>query len=228
MLMAMLMGGGNAGPPTHKRGQTYNYSTQADRDEREVYARGQRAKGGDSAAHGGTAGWNRDAYNSLNGGNQGWQMSSFMNDMRNFNVSPGYSSGWTPQGAITGLQFNMAVSRAKMATQKHNLRTYPLGVHSEAFYNKFARWGESGPQGNRGWEGTLKAASGAKSTFGSTSMFKDEVFQTRETRSKSDLHPWNILPRHGTSSKLNPNLAHMYKVRNVQLGAVRRTVKRRF
>jgi hypothetical protein len=111
-------------------------------------------------------------------------------------------------------------------TQQYTRKTYPLGRPSQEFYDKYSKWGEQGPQGNTGWVGTLTKAPPSQSTSAQTQTFKQEVFQTRETRNASGIQPFKVLHQHTQSSRLNPNLAYMYKAKNTQLGAVRRTVTR--
>jgi hypothetical protein len=128
--------------------------------------------------------------------------------------------GWNRDAILAG-----AKGQSWSETQ-YTRKTYPLGRPSQEFYDKYSKWGEQGPQGNTGWVGTLTKAPPSQSTSAQTQMFKQEVFQTRETRNASGKQPFQVLHKHSQASRLNPNLAYMYKPKNTQLGAVRRTVTR--
>jgi hypothetical protein len=101
-----------------------------------------------------------------------------------------------------------------------------LGGMSQEFYDKYSKWGEQGPRGNEGWKNTLTKAPPSQSTTAPTQKFNQEVFQTRETRNASGTQQFQMLKQHPNTPRLNPNLAYMYKAKNAQLGAVRRTVTR--
>jgi hypothetical protein len=110
---------------------------------------------------------------------------------------------------------------------QYTRKTYPLGKPSQALWDKYSKFGGELPQGNTGWQATLTKAPPSQSTSAQTQMFKQEVFQTRETRvAGAGIQPYKVLHQHTQSSRLNPNLAYMYKAKNTQLGAVRRTVVR--
>jgi len=130
-------------------------------------------------------------------------------------------SGWNREAALAG----RAVGTGSPA---YTRRTYPLGRPSQALWDKYGRWGEQGPQGNIGWKATLTQAPASQSTSAPSQMFKQEVFQTRETRVASGIQPYQVLHKHSNTPRLNPNLAYMFKPKNTQLGAVRRVVTRLF
>jgi hypothetical protein len=129
-------------------------------------------------------------------------------------------TGWNRDAILAG------GSGMSQGTPQYTRKTYPLGRPSQEFYDKYSKWGTQGPQGNTGWVGTLTKAPPSQSTSAQTQMFKQEVFQTRETRNASGKQPFQVLHQHSQASRLNPNLAYMYKPKNTQLGAVRRTVTR--
>jgi hypothetical protein len=131
-----------------------------------------------------------------------------------------YHTGWNRSAILAG------GTGTSQGTPQYTRKTYPLGKPSQEFYDKYSKWGEQGPQGNTGWVGTLTKAPPSQSTSAQTQTFKQEVFQTRETRNASGIQPFKVLHQHTQSSRLNPNLAYMYKAKNTQLGAVRRTVTR--
>ncbi len=205
---------GGGGAPQFKHGETKNYATVEDRAAIAAYNVNQRAKGG--------LGYGDSGWNSAAAGDPGFSIHVAKSEIERGNFRPGLGqTGWTPQNALQGIRFRM-----HRGTEQHTKENYPLGKMSTAFYDKFSGWG--GREGNRGWGGTLTRSSGSRSTFSPSQMHKDEVFQTRETRRKSDLKPWVKLPKHATSARLNPNLAYMYQRKNLQLGAVRRAVQRIF
>ena len=137
-----------------------------------------------------------------------------------------------PGGTTSDSGWNSDAKRQGRAAQNwsgkplHTRATYGLGGPSQAMWEKYSKWGAEGPVGNMGWKATLTKAPPSQSTSAPTQKFNEEVFQTRETRNKSFIQPFQFLNQHPQESRLNPNLAHMYKEKNTQLGAVRRTVTR--
>ena len=138
--------------------------------------------------------------------------------------SAAYRTGLAYQDSLGGIGSSMMIPTTSPYTRK----TYPLGKPSDAFWKKFAKWGDQGPQGNTGWASILTKAPPSQSTSAPTQKFDQEVFQTRETRNASGIQPFQVLGQHTQTSRLNPNLAYMYKEKNTQLGAVRKTVTRFF
>lgn len=124
-------------------------------------------------------------------------------------------SGWNSDAARLG-------SRSAAAEQ-YTTETYPLGAPSVPFLQKFGKWGAQGPRSASGWKYNLTQAPKPQSTFAPSQMFKQEVYQTRETRKSTQR--FRVLHRHPNQSKLNPNLAHMFKETG-EVGAVRRSTRR--
>jgi hypothetical protein len=129
-------------------------------------------------------------------------------------------------GGVNRSAYLAGGSGTSQSEPQYTSKTYPLGKPSQALWDKYGKWGEHGPQGNKGWLATLTNAPPSQSTAPPTQMFKNEVFQTRETRTRSGATPYQMLRQHPNTPRLNPNLAYMYKAKNSQLGAVRRTVTR--
>ncbi len=105
--------------------------------------------------------------------------------------------------------------------------TYPLGAMSEAFMDKYKRWGAiGGIQSNTGWWNTLTPAPSSQSNAQSQRLHKTEGIQTRETRRQDWRDPFVVLSGHKNTPQLNPNLSYMFNRKSYQLGPVRRAVSR--
>lgn len=222
--VASLFGQNAPAGPVFKHGVTKNYATIEDRADYEKYERGQTAKGG----RGGRSGWNTQAA-----GDPGFQYSNLQINLEQSRRSPGTThygrgggwtpqvySGSTPQSARAGVMFNL-----RRGTQQHTSRDYPLGAPSVAWWRKF---GGASLQGDQGWKRTLTRSAGSASTTSPSQMYKKEVFQTREVRSKGNTRSFKLLPKHPNAPLMNPDLAYMYRRNSIQLGPVRRSTRRLF
>jgi hypothetical protein len=222
-VVAVMGAAGGASVPRFKHGETKNYATAEDRAATEAYNYNQRAKGGLGY---GEAGWNSAAA-----GDPGFrfQKQNILWGNTRPGLGPGGSlggkggtvggTGWTPQGAATNLNFNM-----QRGTKAHAKENYPLGQPSAAWIEKFG----NAPTASIGWMGTLTRNTNPQSTFGPSQMFKNEVYQTRETRRKGGHYGETFanLPQHLRRSRLHPNLAFMYKENKKVDGSIRRATRR--
>jgi hypothetical protein len=207
-----ILKGEYAGPVKYKHGQVNNYYSRDQYEKDEAYANKQRAKGGQitSASSGGTS----RAMRSV--GSSGFQFSSVMNDARSGAWRAGYNSGWSPQGSLQALNYQTGLKNLSAS----NRNTGPmLGLPSEHWMKQFGKYAR-GHQSNITWASTLSKAPTPQSTFAPSQKFKNEVFQTRETRKEGG---FKNLPQHVRRSTLHPNLAYMYKESEKLQGVVRRS-----
>ncbi len=191
-------------PSVFKSGQTTNYAGERERSALSSYLSEQRAKGGSGSG----GGWNSRAMPART------------------RIGAARGGGIALRGTGSLMSGSRVIGPSR-PTKQHTLETYPLGAPSAAWWKKFGRWGPQGPIGNVGWATTLKQAPSPQSTTAPSQRFKKEVIQTRETRKKNWAQPFITLTRNANVPRMNPQLAHMYVTKNLELGSVRRSLTSR-
>ncbi len=190
-------------PWEYTHGKTKNVADAKFRESQKEYERIQRAKGG----QGGSAGWNTQAAQALR------QRPGFR-QQGGLNWSPTTTTSYGGQG------------QPGAPTPVYVRNTYPLGTMSEAFMDKYKRWGAGGIRSNTGWLSTLTMAPSSQSNAQSQRLHKTEGVQTRETRRQDWRDPFVVLKGHKNTPQSNPNLSFMFNRKSYQLGPVRRAVSR--
>jgi hypothetical protein len=216
-ILGILLGGDGAytpryqgSPLEYKSGVTTNYAGQAFRTQTQAGNKVAKSRGG---LQRGVAGWNTEAARGLGVGSKSRR------------IDPHTTGTWSPQNDIESLTNTIKAGYGGEGVERYTRQTYPLGYMSKEFYDKYMRWAGTGVVNEQGWRSTLSQSPGSRSTSKPSQMFKSEVFQTLEVRRASPLTPYTQLVKHANTSRLNPNLAFLYKDKK-EVGAVRRTVKR--